>query len=321
MVRKGLWSIAVTLLLISCERNDENIDYKQEMRDFVTGISEYAKSIQPGFLVIPQNGVELVTRNGLEDGPPHAEYLKAIDGNGQEDLYYGYNKDDRATPDGDNAYLRKYLNTSKAAGNTILVTDYCSTPSKMDDSYNRNRQNGFVSFAADRRELDHIPPYPDPINSQNDMQISSLSEVQNFLYLIDPESFDSKTAFINAVTATNYDLLIMDLFFRDGTAFTQSETEQLREKANGGSRLVVCYMSIGEAEDYRYYWQGDWSKNRPAWIDRENPDWEGNFKVRYWDEAWQNIIFGNGDAYLDRLLNAGFDGVYLDIIDAFQYFE
>jgi len=32
---------------------------------------------------------------------------------------------------------------------------------------------------------------------------------------------------------------------------------------------------------------------------------------------WQAIIF----EYEDRILNAGFDGVYLDIIDGFEYWE
>jgi len=35
----------------------------------------------------------------------------------------------------------------------------------------------------------------------------------------------------------------------------------------------------------------------------------------------QAIIFGTESAYLDQILNSGFDGVYLDIIDAFEYFE
>ena len=321
MSRTGVCITAFALMVFSCERNEEDIDYKQEMRDLVAGISLYAKSVHEDFFVIPQNGIELVTRNGLEDGPAHVEYLNAIDGNGQEDLFYGYSKDDRATPDDENAYLIKYLNISKAAGNTILVTDYCSTHSKMDDSYEQNMQNGFVSFAADHRELDRIPAYPDRIQGQNELQISTLSAVQNFLYLINPEAFNSKADFISAVAATNYDLLIMDLFFSDGAAFTQTETAQLKVKANGGHRLVICYMSVGEAEDYRYYWQSEWSKNKPSWMDRENPDWEGNFKVRYWNEAWQNLIFGSEEAYLDRVLDAGFDGVYLDIVDAFQYFE
>jgi cysteinyl-tRNA synthetase len=47
----------------------------------------------------------------------------------------------------------------------------------------------------------------------------------------------------------------------------------------------------------------------------------GNFKVRYWDENWKNIIYGDSDAYIDKIINAGFDGAYLDIIDGFEYFE
>ena len=33
------------------------------------------------------------------------------------------------------------------------------------------------------------------------------------------------------------------------------------------------------------------------------------------------IIYGNNNSYLEKILDAGFDGVYLDIIDAFEYFE
>lgn len=80
-------------------------------------------------------------------------------------------------------------------------------------------------------------------------------------------------------------------------------------------------MSIGEAEDYRYYWKSDWSNNKPAWMDKENPNWSGNFKVKYWEKDWQDILFGNDDSYLEKVLDAGFDGVYLDIIDAFEFYE
>jgi len=43
--------------------------------------------------------------------------------------------------------------------------------------------------------------------------------------------------------------------------------------------------------------------------------------VRYWDPRWQAVIYGSASAHLDRILAAGFDGVYLDIIDAYQYYE
>jgi len=315
----------MVLFAVGCNNSDDpgskdtsGRDYKQDMRDYVIGISQAAKAVNPNFVVIPQNGVELVTANDEEDGAPATEYLNAIDGNGQEDLFFGYDKDDTATKTADNTYLRSFLDVSKNAGKTILVTDYCSTQSQITESYQKNASAGYTSYAAIQRNLDVIPAtVPNNVNSNT---ITSLNQAKNFLYLINPESYNTKSAFINAVTATNYDCIIMDLFLNN-EQFTASEIAQLRNKANGGKRMVICYMSIGEAEDYRYYWQSSWSNNKPDWIAKENPDWPGNYKVKYWNEEWQGIIYKNADSYLSKITTAGFDGVYLDIIDAFEYFE
>ncbi len=40
--------------------------------------------------------------------------------------------------------------------------------------------------------------------------------------------------------------------------------------------------------------------------------------VRFGDPEWQRIIFGTPDSYLDRILAAGFDGIFLDRVDAYQ---
>lgn len=321
-MKKSIPIIIALLFTTACNKSgDSGIDYRAAMRDFVVEISKYAKSTNPGFNIIPQNGIELVSSNQTEDGPPEMTYLNAIDGNGQEDLWYGYDKDDKATPVNETKYLNAFLTISKKAGKSILATDYCSTPAKMADSYNRNKGAGYISFAADHRALDNIPSYPRPIYAENSDDVTTLDQARNFLYLINPQNFTAKTDFINALASTNYDLIITDLFFEDDGAFTIAEINRLKQKANGGKRLVVCYLSIGEAEDYRYYWQSEWRKNKPVWMEKENPDWAGNFKVRYWDKAWQDIIFGNDSSYLKKIINAGFDGVYLDIIDAYEYFE
>jgi len=312
------------ITIFSCKKDGDgipNLDFKQEMRDFVIGISQYAKSTKSDFLIIPQNGIELVTDDGTQTGSPSTTYLTAIDGNGQEDLLYGYDNDDQATPSSVSNYLKAFLDISKADGNKILVTDYCSTHSKMDDSYSQNHNSEYISFAADQRNLNQIPTYPNPIHEESNATVTTFAGVKNFLYLINPENFSTKTAYINAVTATNFDLLIMDLFFNDGTEFTQAEINQLKNKANGGKRLVISYMSIGEAEDYRYYWKSSWVIKKPNWMDGENPNWPGNYKVRYWEQSWKDIIYGNDSSYLKKILDAGFDGVYLDIIDAFEYYE
>ena len=316
--------LAFVLLLVSCSKSDDdNIsietstnDYRELMRNFVIAISQKAKSERPDFVVIPQNGIQLVTTNDEPDGPLAEKYLAAIDGNGQEDIFYGSPDDNIATSKGDTEWLRAYLDRSKAQGNVILCTDYCSTENKILDSRQKNVVAGYLSYQAIERDLNIIPDYV-PYN-ENSNDIKSLKDAQNFLYLLELSSFKSKDDFISAITNTNYDVLITDLFFYDNIAFTADDVAKLRKKQNGGSRMVICYMSIGEAEDYRFYWQNDWKTNSPSWLDAENPDWKGNFKVKYWDPTWQSIIL---EDYLPKILSAGFNGVYLDIIDAFEYYE
>lgn len=308
------------LLYSSCGDDYGDLDFKEEMRKFVIEICDYSQTISPNFIVIPQNGQELVTIDGEDDGAPQLEYLNSINGVGREDLFYGYNNDNEATPVVEINYMISFLDKCTDNGVAVLVTDYCWTSSKMDNSYQQNFQKGYISFAAPSRELDVIPNYPSvPFNVNSD-HINNLNEAKNFLYLINPDNFNSRDNFIASVSATNYDVIIMDLFF-DDEEFSSAQINTLKTKANGGKRLVISYMSIGEAEDYRYYWKSTWKRNPPSWLGKENPDWEGNYKVRYWDSRWKSIIFGNDESYLKKILDAGFDGVYLDIIDAFEYFE
>ncbi len=325
-MKKTTFLMLLSILLLnftSCKRNEipEGINFKQEMRNFVQGISSYAKNSNQKFIIIPQNGNELATENGDENGSPATAYLNATDGQGQEDLYYGYDSDDRATSENDKNYLKTFLDIEENNGVEVMVTDYCSTHSKMDDSYAKNNANGYISFAAPERDLNVIPNYPVTPYNVNSDDINTLSEAKNFLYLINTENYSTKQNFLDAVSQTNYDLVLIDLFFNDNDAFTNAEITSLKTKQNGGKRLVICYMSIGEAEDYRYYWQSEWDKDKPEWLDKENPYWKGNYKVWYWEKDWQDIIFGNDNSYLKKILDAGFDGVYLDIIDAFEYYE
>jgi cysteinyl-tRNA synthetase len=137
-----------------------------------------------------------------------------------------------------------------------------------------------------------------------------LAAVNDWLYQL--QNLD-----LAAIGDTAFDLVVMDYSAEgdDDTAFTAAEIEALKHSP-GGEKIVLAYMSIGEAEDYRFYWQPDWEPSDPPWLGEENPDWPGNYKVSYWDPAWQAIIF----SYTNRLLDAGFDGAYLDIIDAYEYY-
>lgn len=309
------------VFMTGCGQNADPLDYRQKMREFVQSINDYAGSLKPDFIIIPQNGHALLTQNGESTGPLATDYCNAIDGIGREDLCYGYTGDNVATPEDERDEMVSFLDRAESAGVQALVTDYCSTHSYMDSSYAFSNAKGFISFAADHRNLDNIPAYPAIPYHTNSADITTLAQAENFLYLLDPGAFADKTAFFNAIKGTDYDLVITDLFYEGGASYTAAEITALRKKNNGASRLVIAYMSIGEAEDYRYYWQPEWTSDPPAWLAEENPNWPGNYKVRYWDPAWQQIISGNDDSYLKKIIDSGFDGVYLDIIDAYEYFE
>ena len=305
---------------LACTQDVDSINYKQEMRDFVQEISEFARKQNPNFIVIPQNGHELVSDNGQWDGKPDKDYLNAINGLGQESLYYGYEDDDLGTPENASDYLEFYLDIGKRAGKTILVTDYTFTPEKMDSSYELNDEKDYISFAADNRDLTTIPEYPEAIKDENPDPVRKLSDAENFLYLLNPEEFSSKENFLTSIAETNYGVIIMDAFYYD-EILTKSDLDEIRYKADGGSRLLISYMSIGEAEDYRYYWDSTWVVGNPSFLYLENPDWAGNYKVKFWDKEWKKYIYGNPESYLQKIIDVGFDGVYLDIIDGYYYFE
>ncbi|MDR9416715.1 MAG: endo alpha-1,4 polygalactosaminidase [Gracilimonas sp.] len=310
--------LLIIILLFSCGGifNADNVDYREEMRKFVQEISEYAKSQDSDFIIIPQNGHALVKKRDHVA----TSYLNAVDGLAQESLFFGSPEDDQPTSATETNRLIELLEIGKARGNEILVTDYVSTSFKVNNSYSQNQTLGYLSFAAPDRDLRVIPDFPSPLPGLNSNNITSLYEANNFLYLLNKSEFETREDLISSIQNTNYDIIITDAFFWDDM-FSSEEIEELKQKENGGKRLVISYLSIGEAEDYRYYWQEDWEPGIPKWIVRENPNWEGNYKVQYWSPEWKEIIYDSPNSYLQQILDAGFDGVYLDIIDGFRFFE
>ena len=136
----------------------------------------------------------------------------------------------------------------------------------------------------------------------------TLADVDDFAYWL--QDID-----LGVLGASRFDLAIID-YSRDGGdagKFSKNEIAALKGSA-GGPKVVLAYISVGEAEDYRWYWRASWEPGDPPWLGRENPEWPGNYPVRFWNPEWQTIVF----RYLDRLLEAGFDGAYLDKVDVYE---
>ena len=128
----------------------------------------------------------------------------------------------------------------------------------------------------------------------------------------------------DVIATAPYDMIVVD-YSRDGSnasALTAEDVAKLKVKPDDSRRIVLSYLSIGEAETYRYYWKWycGWFFGllAPSWLDRQNTEWRGNYGVRYWQPDWQKIIFSGENSYLNRIINVRFDGVYLDKVDEFE---
>ena len=144
----------------------------------------------------------------------------------------------------------------------------------------------------------------------------------SFAYILQADSFaKTKPAVIAKLKESGRDWIVLDATFASDTPWEQTDLDTIRSGKAG--RKVIAYLSIGEAEDYRSYWQSDWVRNgkrtaaAPVWLGIENPEWKGNYQVKYWNAEWQKLMLPAVDDAMAR----GFNGVYLDIVDGFQTYE
>ncbi len=168
--------------------------------------------------------------------------------------------------------------------------------------------------------------------------------VNDWIYVLQPgENGRSRSQFIYLIKNHKADVVVTDYSY-DGSDSARWTAEEVAEMKAGNStqpygtkKKLIAYISIGEAEDYRFYWNNEWNDDgnanlpdndwyagepnestTPRWLGTTNPDWEGNFKVRYWYEDWWTTAI---QPYLDRIIAQGFDGIYMDIIDAAEYWS
>jgi len=148
-------------------------------------------------------------------------------------------------------------------------------------------------------------------------------EVSSFMYQI--QGLDNRSD-IDLLDATDYDMLVLEpgFNFNDGNYDTSYMVDKLKMKPNGNKRVLLAYIDIGQAEDYRSYWKQNWvaptstKTGNPNFLITIDPDgWSGNYPVAYWDDEWKNIWLANG-GLIEQIANYGFDGVYLDWVEAYD---
>jgi cysteinyl-tRNA synthetase, unknown class len=150
-----------------------------------------------------------------------------------------------------------------------------------------------------------------------------LDQVQTWMYqlqeLYEPEAWAT-------LAESEYDMLVVEpgQNFSEWPYDTAAMVQTLRYKPDGSRRALLAYVDIGQAEDYRDYWDEDWKapekgfRGEPDFLVSLDPDgWSGNYPVAYWDARWQALWLGRSGT-VAQLAELGFDGIYLDWVEAYD---
>ena len=134
-----------------------NRNARAEMIAFVKTLAAHARAVKPGFLVVPQNGEELLADKG---------YRAVIDGLGKEDLLFGESKDARPNDAKSIAANVALLHLLTSDHKPVFAVEYLDAPAQIDAARRRLLAYGFVPYFADRA-LDRmrIGDLPDPARS------------------------------------------------------------------------------------------------------------------------------------------------------------
>ena len=347
---RGLTFVPSYVVVPHTTSTPDPANYHKAMLQLIMDIRSYAtKRNYPGFTIINNGGVGIFEPDAThdwtyEDTKKMGETVDAVtveDVNYGADIYWN-TADDRETPQQYRDEFYRLMHIAENVGVRSLVIDYCWSPDKVKHSFEITKANGFGDCVCTDRGLSSLPTYDFPHNVNDCYHID---DIENFMVLLNPQPdvnppFSSKEDYIEKMADTWYDCLIIDLEY-NGEVLSQKDVERMRHKPNGSRRILCCYMSLGEAEVYRPYWDDRWSNYKHDsedpqspnhmdwkkavsycdWIAEPNLDWGGDFKVKYWTDEWKKILFGTDDSYLDLILRANFDGVFLDVIDAYEYFE
>jgi cysteinyl-tRNA synthetase len=179
-------------------------------------------------------------------------------------------------------------------------------------------------------------------DSQTEDNILALNEIQFWAYQIQGLS---ENGAVDLLVNSRYDLLVVEPTRTDWSSDdklfdTRAMVDRIKSStAHDGihRKLIVAYIDIGEAEDWRWYWtwSQEWEPGDPRPVDwpdfilTHDPDgWEGNYPVAYWNLHWKDIIiygnnqnsspYGDYNSVIDETIRDGFDGIYLDWVEGFE---
>lgn len=111
-----------------------------------------------------------------------------------------------------------------------------------------------------------------------------------------------------AANASDFDVKVFEPSSGDGSGTTFVTSAQV-SAARGGKGVCLAYFDSGGLEPSRYYYN---ATTRAISSYPVANQW-GEYDIEYWTTTWLNVA----EAWALKAYNAGFDGIYCDVVDAY----
>lgn len=300
-------------------------NYRDKTRDVINRLAEYAHGRDPNFPILIRGGELLVFQSQREFdlayiklpegvppsrgrifpvGTPYDNYVRNIAGVVMDQHYC-----DPLNPTIDSDGIARLQKMELR----VLSLERCNGVQEATAAIEAANADGILIQTSIAGNLAFRTVPPPNISGVNIQDIRSLRQAETLLVVLDSWGFDRIGDWVDAMAATNHDVLIVDPFFRGNQCLTRADITRLKQKALGPRRMVFARLSVGLASDLMPYWKNGWQIGNPAFLTGHFPGRTGIYWTDIMNQEWLALIGGGFAAIMDL----GVDGIMLDGMTTF----
>lgn len=204
----------------------------------------------------------------------------------------------------------------RSQGRVVLSIEDCKTQRDADAAYRSAARDRVLTYAtvADEDLTRLQKGHPQGENAQ---PVIAITGSRNWMPLLRADRFGNKASWLMAMERTNHDAMLIDVSHRGADPLTKDEVKRLKFKELGAPRLMLAVLPMGKAYDWRWYWKKGWEAGNPSFLFAPDNDDPGSFITDLRDPQWKEML----GKYLAGIMDLGFDGVVLDDLDTYLWFE
>ncbi|MDA8230468.1 MAG: hypothetical protein M0006_03930 [Magnetospirillum sp.] len=213
-------------------------------------------------------------------------------------------------------HVLRALGALRASDRTILSIEDCHSPAEMQSAFAQGARDHVTTFAAASDSKLDLLPAGHPF-AENAAPVTAIPGARNWLPMLRGDRLGSRRQWVMALRGSNYDVLVVDVAYRGSDPLTAADVAALKFKNLGAPRLVLADLPIGRAYDWRWYWRKDWQAGNPPFLFGVDSREPGAYIVDLDNPGWKEVL----GKYIAGIMDLGFDGVVLDDLDTYLWFE